>query len=111
MHFTIEAIVHPDGRVELLEPITTSQPRRALVALLDESPGEAIRLAGPSGAQTDAAIVVEDLLVRSGVVRPRHALPAGRWVPGPDELAARAKAIPLGTPLSQIVLEDREERF
>jgi hypothetical protein len=36
---TIEAVVEPDGSVRLLEPISISSARRALVTVLDESPG------------------------------------------------------------------------
>ena len=34
---TIEAVVEPDGRVRLLEPIAVPTARRALLTVLDES--------------------------------------------------------------------------
>ncbi len=33
---TVEAVVNGEGRVELLEPLALSEPRRALVTILDE---------------------------------------------------------------------------
>jgi hypothetical protein len=33
---TVEAVLEADGRVRLLEPLDVSQPRRALVMILDE---------------------------------------------------------------------------
>ena len=33
---TIEAVIEPDGRVRLLEPVTFSESKRALVAVLEE---------------------------------------------------------------------------
>ncbi|HEU4559476.1 MAG TPA: hypothetical protein VFS20_16575 [Longimicrobium sp.] len=40
---TIEAIIEPDGQVRLLEPISVSGARRALVTVLDE-PAESTAL-------------------------------------------------------------------
>lgn len=44
---TVEAVIDGNGRVELLEPISLSQSRRALVTVLDEPalPGETALLA------------------------------------------------------------------
>ena len=45
---TVEAVVGPDGRVQLLGSIAVPGPRRALVTVLDEPaaiPGEAALLA------------------------------------------------------------------
>lgn len=33
---TVEAIIEPDGQVRLLEKVQLSEPRRALVTVLDE---------------------------------------------------------------------------
>lgn len=33
---TIEAVISPDGHVRLLEPVSPSEARRALVTVLDE---------------------------------------------------------------------------
>jgi hypothetical protein len=38
---TIEAVIDPDGTVRLLEPVTLSQSRRALVTVLEEEADEA----------------------------------------------------------------------
>ena len=37
---TIEAVIEPDGRVRLLEPISVPSATRALVTVLDESADE-----------------------------------------------------------------------
>ena len=37
---TIEAVVDEKGMVRLLEPVQLGQPRRALVTILEEAPGE-----------------------------------------------------------------------
>lgn len=34
---TIEAVIEPDGRVRLLEPLSLTAPHRALVTVLEES--------------------------------------------------------------------------
>lgn len=39
---TIEAVIEPDGRVRLLEPLTVREPRRALVTVLDEAANEVV---------------------------------------------------------------------
>lgn len=38
---TVEAVIEADGQVRLLEEVTISGPRRALVTLLDEPADEA----------------------------------------------------------------------
>lgn len=53
---TIEAVIEPDGRVRLLEPIEVSGTRRALVTVLDELGDEAVgdltaRLSEPALAE------------------------------------------------------------
>jgi hypothetical protein len=35
---TVEAIIEPDGKVLLLEPIQLKEPRRALVTILEDEP-------------------------------------------------------------------------
>jgi hypothetical protein len=48
---TVEAVVGPDGRVQLLGPLDVSGPRRALVTVLEEPaavPGESALLAEPA---------------------------------------------------------------
>ena len=45
---TIEAIIEPDGQVRLLEPISVSGARRALVTVLDEPVEIAALLSEPA---------------------------------------------------------------
>jgi hypothetical protein len=40
MSKVIEAVIEPDGRVRLLEPVTIGAARRALVTVLDEAPSD-----------------------------------------------------------------------
>ena len=35
---TVEAVIQPDGRVQLIEPLSLPSPRRALVTILEEPP-------------------------------------------------------------------------
>lgn len=35
---TLEAVVEPSGKVRLLEPLELSEPRRALVTILEDAP-------------------------------------------------------------------------
>jgi hypothetical protein len=35
---TVEAIIQPNGDVQLVEPVQVSSPRRALVTILEEAP-------------------------------------------------------------------------
>jgi hypothetical protein len=35
---TVEAIIEPDGKVLLLEPVELKEPRRALVTILEDEP-------------------------------------------------------------------------
>lgn len=49
---TLEAIIEPDGQVRLLEPISLSGARRALVTVLDE-PAELTALLSEPALATD----------------------------------------------------------
>jgi len=49
---TIEAVIEPDGQVRLLEPISVSGPRRALVTVLNE-PAELTTLLSEPALATD----------------------------------------------------------
>ena len=35
---TVEAVIEPDGKVHLVEPVRVQSPRRALVTILEEAP-------------------------------------------------------------------------
>lgn len=39
---TVEAIIEPDGKVLLLEPIQLKEPRRALVTILEDEPANKV---------------------------------------------------------------------
>jgi ABC-type ATPase involved in cell division len=100
---TIEAIIHPDGRIEALEAVATALPQRAIITILGEE-------------------VLSTLTTRSHRDRVRAALRTGGLlveVPAhpsalalsEEDRAALARQYAAGTPLSQIVIEDREETF
>ena len=106
MPHTIEAIIHPDGTVELLEPIAGAGRRRALLTILDELPAADVDPAPQSdGARLDAALRAAGLLDEADDI--------------PDNLEPLTEAervalwahIPAGTSLAQIVIDDREERY
>lgn len=42
MLHTVEAVIEPDGRVRLLEPLTFPESRRALVTVLPQAADEAV---------------------------------------------------------------------
>jgi hypothetical protein len=50
---TIEAIIDPQGKVQLLETVTLAGPRRALVTILEEEPG---RPANETALLSEAAL-------------------------------------------------------
>jgi hypothetical protein len=50
---TVEAIIDPQGKVQLLETVTLAGPRRALVTILEEEPG---RLAHETALLSEAAL-------------------------------------------------------
>jgi hypothetical protein len=56
---TIEAVIEPDGQVRLLEPISVSGARRALVTVLDE-PAEITALLSESALAVDWNRLEED---------------------------------------------------
>lgn len=105
MHQTIEAIIHPDGTIEALETISSTAPRRALLTILDEPPALSL-----FGVQDDDDQSVAVLRV-AGLLMVPEDIPAGLVPLSEEERAAVAQRIPAGTPLSQIIIEDREERF
>jgi hypothetical protein len=107
MHRTIEAILHPDGTVELLEPIADSGPRRVLVTILEEPATPAPLSAPPlsEGERLDA------VLRAAGLLDDTSDIPADLEPLSDEARATLARRIPHGTPLSTIIHEDREERF
>lgn len=105
MHQTIEAIIHPDGTIEALEAISSTAPRRALLTILDEPP--ALSLFGVQDDDDQSVAVLR----AAGLLMVPEDIPAGLVPLSEEERAAVAQRIPAGTPLSQIIIEDREERF
>lgn len=104
MHRTIDVIVHADGTIEPLEPVAVSRSRRALLTILEEPPADA-----SSVGDDDAMIDV--LLLAAGLQDVPKDIPADLEPLSEAALDALWARIPAGTPLSQIVIEDREENF
>jgi hypothetical protein len=104
MHRTIDVIVHADGTIEPLEPVVVSRSRRALLTILEEAPADASRV-----IDDDAAI--DALLVAAGLQEVPEDIPADLEPLSEEALDALWARIPAGTPLAQIVIEDREENF
>lgn len=107
MYCTIEAIVHPDGRIQPLEPLAISGPRRALLTILDEPPVEVS--AQPGGNPSTTAFFAQ--LQAEGLIEPLEDIPADVMPLSEEERKALARRQPTGTPLSQIIIEDRDEQF
>lgn len=107
MYRTIEAIVHPDGRIEPLEPLAVSGPRRALLTILDEPPVEVSTRPGvsPSNEEFFAQLQAE------GLIEPLEDIPDDLRPLSEEELDALWARIPPGRPLSEIIIEERDEQF
>lgn len=107
MYRTIEAIVHPDGRIEPLEPLAVSGPRRALLTVLDEPPIEVSAKLGvsPSNEEFFAQLQAE------GLIEPIEDIPADVMPLSEQEREALSRRIPAGKPLSEIIIEERDEQF
>jgi hypothetical protein len=106
MHRTIEAILHPDGTIELLEPLPGNGRRRALLTILEETPASTTDTPPLTDAERlDAA------LRAAGLLHNADAIPATLEPLSTEERAALAQRNTGGTPLSQIIIEEREERF
>jgi hypothetical protein len=105
MHRTIEAIIHPDGRVEVLEPVAGVVKRRALLTILDEPPPT------PHPGPQSEAERFEAALRAAGLLDVVDDIPDDLHMMTDEERAAMARRILPGTPLSEIIIEEREERF
>ena len=105
MHRTIEAIIHADGTIEALEDIEGTAPRRALLTILDEPPASSL-----SGVQDDDEQAIA-LLRAAGLLMVPEDIPADLEPLTEAQLDELWSRIPLGTPLSQMIIEDREEFF
>lgn len=98
---TIDVLVHADGTIEPLTPIAAGPTRRAILTILDSTVAPVMS----DNAIIDAILVAEGLQevpeeISADLVRLSEAAIDEIW-----------SCIPAGTPLSQIVLEDREESF
>jgi hypothetical protein len=103
---TIEAILMPDGSIQLSEHVHAPTPRRVLVTILDE-PAQVIKGNAP---KTEHDRVAEALLA-AGLTKPRSShIPDGLLSSQERAALAQQFAQRGGKPLSQIVLEEREER-
>jgi hypothetical protein len=102
MSRTVEVIIHPDGRIESLEPVAGPGTRRALLMILEEPQHPA---ATPA---TDDAVL--DILLRAvGLQEEPQEIPADLEPLSEEALSELWKSMPTGTPLSQIITEDRDE--
>jgi hypothetical protein len=104
MQQTIEVIVHPDGRIEASEPLTGTAPRRALLTILDEAPSQADTSEGDEDG-------VDAILRAGGLLDVPQEIDASLEPLSEDALDQLWLRIPTGTPLSQIIAEEREEAF
>lgn len=103
MHQTIDVIIHADGTIEPLEPISTGRSRRALLTILEET-----SIPAPVADDDDA---LDALLLAAGLQElPIEGTAESEFL-SEEALDALWQRIPNGTPLSQIVVEDREETF
>lgn len=96
----VEAVLEPNGTIRLLEPLEVTGPRRVLVTVLDEPP---------------VAVASDDpiwaALRTAGVEPPRPARTPDEQPLTPEEQAMLDARIPPGRPLSEIIIEEREERY
>lgn len=106
MHRTIEAIIHPDGTVEVLEPVAGPARRRALLIILDEPPLTASPAAPLSEGERFTAA-----LRAAGLLDDGDDIPDDLHMMTDEEREALWARNPTGTPLSEIIIEEREERF
>jgi hypothetical protein len=104
---TIEAVLMPDGSIRLSKRLQAKQPQRVLVTLLDEP----ARLLEPETGVSERDRV-EAILIAAGLMQPREA-PALSGLLADNERAALAQRIAQagGKPLSDTILEDRQERW
>jgi hypothetical protein len=103
---SVEAIIHPDGRIEALEPLRITSPQRAIITVLEEAP--------MSPGATDVSELpenkrIEAVLIAAGLVRPRPPLTSDISIPTAAELKEVAERLPAGLSLSEYIIAEREE--
>jgi hypothetical protein len=103
MHRTIDVLVHADGTIEPLEPIRVSGIRRGLLTILDEAPATGSAVGGDDES-------LDALLLAAGLQEVPEDIQEGLEPLSEEALDVLWARIPAGTPLSQILIEDREDR-
>lgn len=101
---TIEVIVHADGRIEPLEPIVISGTRRGVLTIL-ETPSDATE-----ASQKTALAALLEQLYAEGLLTSLESGAIERQLSRKERIAL-AQRLSGSRPLSQIILEDREDRF
>ncbi|MFV9505917.1 MAG: hypothetical protein AB4911_15300 [Oscillochloridaceae bacterium umkhey_bin13] len=107
MQRTIDVIVHTDGTIEPLEPVVVSHSRHAILTILDEVSPLPVTLPHVDAATT--AFFAQ--LQAEGLIEVPEDIPAELRPLSRQEREALARRIPVGKPLSEIIIEDREEDF
>lgn len=103
MHRTIEAILHPDGVIELLEPVSHTERRRALITILEEMPAPALG--------TSDATRLDDVLRAAGLLDLAEDIPATYEPLSTQARQALAQQLASAASLAQVINEEREEHF
>lgn len=106
MHRTIEVIVHADGTFQPLEALEIRGKRRALLTILEEIPQSTTPA---TLTDLEPTIILKHLHQKGLIIFSEEGstekIPLSR-----AERELLAKSIPIGTPLSQIIVDDREDR-
>jgi hypothetical protein len=98
---TIDVIVHADGTIEPLTPIAAGPTRRAILTILDPTVAPV----------TNDNAIIDRILLADGLQEVPDEISADLVRLSEEALDALWSRIPVGTPLSRIVIEDREESF
>jgi hypothetical protein len=105
---TIEAVIEPDGTVRLLEPVDIPKAQRALVTLLPHDPVPEHTPETPAEPQSERERI-HAILVAGGVVQPRTQAESTAQPLSHERREELARLFAVGKPLSQIIIEEREE--
>ncbi len=104
---TIEAVLMPDGTIRLSQSLHAKTPQRVLVTLLDEP----ARLAFPETIQSERDRI-DAVLIAAGLMQPREPQVLTGLLSDTERAdLAKRMAHAGGKPLSEVILEDREERW
>jgi hypothetical protein len=105
MHRTVEAIVYPDGAVKILEPILADGPHRALLTILEKLPTT------PAQESHRDEVQIDEILRAAGLFDEADDIPSDLEPLSETARAELARRITDGASLTQIIHEEREERF